>query len=126
MHAFIYDELVTQRGKIRKSKHYTLNKLNSLILKIIFNCKGQRKLQIYAYFLYLSQNVFLEKEMATSSGILPGKSQERRSLIGYSPCGCKESDRLSDFTFTFTFQNVFIFLLFFNWWNNFRRVIATN
>ena len=94
MHVFIYDELVTQRGKIRKSKQYMLNKLNSQILKVIFNCKGQRKLQIYAYFLYLSQNVFLEKEMATHSGILPGKSHERRSLVGYSPCGRKRSDRI--------------------------------
>ena len=96
MHVFIYDELVTQWGKIRKSKHYMLNKLNSLILKVIFNCKGQRKLQIYAYFLYLSQNVFLEKEMATHSGILPGKSHGERSLAGYSPWGHKEWTWLSD------------------------------
>ena len=32
----------------------------------------------------------LEKEMATHS--LPGKSHGQRSLVGYSPWGCKESD----------------------------------
>ena len=34
----------------------------------------------------------LEKEMATHSNILPGKSHEQRSLAGYSPWGRKESD----------------------------------
>ena len=34
----------------------------------------------------------LEKEMATYSSILVGKSHGQRSLAGYSPRGCKESD----------------------------------
>ena len=34
----------------------------------------------------------LEKEMAIHSSTLPGKSHGWRSLIGYSPWGCKESD----------------------------------
>ena len=34
----------------------------------------------------------LEKEMATHSSILPGESHGWRSLVGYSPWGCKESD----------------------------------
>ena len=34
----------------------------------------------------------LEKEMATHSVLLPGKSHGRRSLVGYSPWGRKESD----------------------------------
>ena len=34
----------------------------------------------------------LEKEMATHSIFLPGKSHGRRSLVGYSPWGRKESD----------------------------------
>ena len=34
-----------------------------------------------------------EKEMATHSLILPGKSNGQRSLLGYSPWGQKESDR---------------------------------
>ena len=34
----------------------------------------------------------LEKEMAIHSSILPGESHGQRSLEGYSPWGCKESD----------------------------------
>ena len=34
----------------------------------------------------------LEKEMATHSSILSGESHGWRSLVGYSPRGCKESD----------------------------------
>ena len=34
----------------------------------------------------------LEKEMATHSSLLPGKSHGQRSLVGYSPWGRKESD----------------------------------
>ena len=45
----------------------------------------------------------LEKEMATHSILLPGKSHGRRSLVSYSLWGRKDSDTMSDFTFTFTF-----------------------
>ena len=34
----------------------------------------------------------LEKEMATHPVLLPGESYGRRSLVSYSPQGCKESD----------------------------------
>ena len=34
----------------------------------------------------------LEKEMATHSSILAGKFHGQRSLVGYSPWGCKASD----------------------------------
>ena len=34
----------------------------------------------------------LEKAMATHSSILPRESHGQRSLVGYSPWGCKESD----------------------------------
>ena len=34
----------------------------------------------------------LEKEMATHSGILAGKSHGQRSLAGYSPWGHRESN----------------------------------
>ena len=34
----------------------------------------------------------LEKEMATHSSILPGKSHGWRSVVGYSPWGHRESD----------------------------------
>ena len=41
----------------------------------------------------LGQEDPLEKEMATHSSILPGKSHGQRSLAGYSPWGLKESDK---------------------------------
>ena len=47
----------------------------------------------------------LEKEMATHSVLLPGESHRRRSLVGYSPRGRKESDtteRLHFLFFSFT------------------------
>ena len=34
----------------------------------------------------------LEKEMATHSIFLPEESHGQRSLVGYSPWSCKESD----------------------------------
>ena len=52
----------------------------------------------------------LEKEMATCS--LPGKSHGQRSLVGYSAWGRKESDRLSDFTFTFCFLEICLSIYF--------------
>ena len=30
--------------------------------------------------------------MSTHSSILPRESQGQKSLVGYSPCGCEESD----------------------------------
>ena len=36
----------------------------------------------------------LEKGMATHSCILPEESHGQRSLVGYSPWGCKESDMM--------------------------------
>ena len=42
--------------------------------------------------LSVSQEVPLEKKMGTHSSILAGKSHGQRSLVGYSPCGHKESD----------------------------------
>ena len=43
----------------------------------------------------------LEKEMAThSSTLLPVKSHGQRSMVGYSPWGCKESDATKRLQFT--------------------------
>ena len=39
----------------------------------------------------------------TSPVLLPGKSHGRRSVVGYSPWGNKESGMTGNFTFTFTF-----------------------
>ena len=40
----------------------------------------------------LGQEDPLEEEMATYSSIFAGKSHGQRTLVGYSPWGCKESD----------------------------------
>ena len=40
----------------------------------------------------LGREDILEKEMATHSSILPAELSGQRSLAGYSPWGCKESD----------------------------------
>ena len=40
----------------------------------------------------LGQEGPLDKEMATHSSILGGKSHGQRSLAGYSSWGCKESE----------------------------------
>ena len=43
-----------------------------------------------------------EKEMATHSSILPGRSHGQRSLVGYSPWGRKESDTTEQLHFHLT------------------------
>ena len=43
---------------------------------------------------------------------MPGKSHGQRSLVGYSAWGRKESDRLSDFTFTFCFLEICLSIYF--------------
>ena len=42
----------------------------------------------------------LEKEMAPTPVFLPGKSHGRRSVVGYSPWGRKESDTTERLHFT--------------------------
>ena len=48
----------------------------------------------------LSREDPLEKEMATTPVLLPGKSHGLRSLVGYSPWGRKESDTTERLHFT--------------------------
>ena len=40
----------------------------------------------------------LEKEWQPTPGSLPGKFQEDKSLVGYSPWGCKELDTTEQLT----------------------------
>ena len=44
------------------------------------------------------------KVMAPIPVLLPGRSNGRRSLVGYSPWVAEGQTRLSDFTFTFQFH----------------------
>ena len=49
-------------------------------------------------------NSFWRRQWHPTPVLLPGKSHGRRSLVGCSPWGHEESDRLSDFTFPFHFH----------------------
>ena len=49
----------------------------------------------------LGREELLEKEMATHSSILAGKSHGRRNLVSYSPWGQKESDMTEQLHFHF-------------------------
>ena len=49
----------------------------------------------------LGQEDPLEKVMAPHSSILAGKSHGRRTLVGYSPWGHKESDKIERLHFHF-------------------------
>ena len=44
------------------------------------------------WILSLGQEDLLEKEMATTPVLLSGKFHRWRSLVGYSPWDCRESD----------------------------------
>ena len=63
----------------------------------------------------LGQEDPLEKGVATHSSILawgvfqPGESHGQRSLVGYSPWGCKESDTTERLHFTIAFHGLL-------WW----------
>ena len=61
--------------------------------------KSQTRLSDFTFTFHFPA---LEKEMATHS-ILPGESQGRRSLLGYSPRGRKESDTTEQLHFHFTY-----------------------
>ena len=43
-------------------------------------------------FQFLGEEDFLEKEMQPTLVFLPGEFHGQRSLVGYSPRGCEESD----------------------------------
>ena len=65
----------------------------------------EKALRVFILHVFLSPNGLLEEEMATHSSVLAWRieSHVKRSLVGYSPWGQKESDtteRLSTNTFT--------------------------
>ena len=55
----------------------------------------------------------LDKEMTTHSSILVWKFHGQRSLEGYGPRGCKESDKVEQLTQTHT--NDFLIKMQYNW-----------
>ena len=50
--------------------------------------------------LTLGQKDALEKGMATTQVFLLGEFYGQRSMVGYSPWGCKEMDTTNTFTFS--------------------------
>ena len=71
--------------------------LLSLVAQMVKHLPAMRETQVR----FLDWEDPLEKEMAIhSSTLLPEKSRGWKSLIGYSPCGCKESDTTERLHFT--------------------------
>ena len=62
------------------------------------NLPTMRKTQVR----FLAWEDPLEKEMANTPALLPGKSHRQRSLVGYSLRGHKESDTTEQLTLTHT------------------------
>ena len=66
---------------------YRLNQV-SLVARTVKNLPAMQETWVQS----LGQEDPLEKGMATHSVFLPEESHGQRSLGGYSPWGCKESD----------------------------------
>ena len=54
-----------------------------------------------AFFLAQLSHPSWRRKWQATPGLLPGKSHGRRSLVGYSPWGCKESDTTERLHFHF-------------------------
>ena len=61
----------------------------ALVAQMVKNLPAMQETRVHS----LDQKDHLEKGMATHSIIFAGKSHGQRSLVGYSPRGCKESDK---------------------------------
>ena len=81
--------MVDSTKLIERAQDTLVNKVvASLLAQRIKNLPAMQETQVQS----LDRKDSLEKEMATHSRILPGESHRQRSLEGYSPWGCKESD----------------------------------
>ena len=66
----------------------------SLVVQMVKNLPAMQETQLRS----LCWEDPLEKEMATTPVLLPGESHGQKSLLGYSPWGCKESDKTERLT----------------------------
>ena len=57
-------------------------------------------------FYYWVGKMPWRRKWQSTPAFLPGKSHGQRSLAGYSPCGCKESDTTERLTQTYTDHKV--------------------
>ena len=85
---WIWLELFDQPIKCSLKHIDFLNIQASLVTQMVKSLPAMRESQVWS----LGREDPLEKEMATHSSILPGKSHGQRTLVGYSSWGCKESD----------------------------------
>ena len=89
--------MVDSTKLIERAQDTLVNKVvASLLAQMIKNLPAMQETQVQS----LGRKDSLEKEMATHSSILPGESHRQRSLEGYSPWGCKESDTTEQLHFT--------------------------
>ena len=72
----------------KATSHHTRAQRASWVTQAVKNLPAMQGIWIRS----LGQEDPLEKEMAIHSSILAGESHGQRSLLGYSPWGCKESD----------------------------------
>ena len=79
-----------------KYLHFMLNKqvTYSLVAQIVKNQPAMQETQIRS----LGQEDLLEKGMVLATVFLPGESHGQRSLAGYSPWSCKQSDMTDGLT----------------------------
>ena len=61
-----------------------------LLAQMVKNPPSMQETQVQS----LSHEEPLEKRMALTTVSLPGGSQGQKSLVGYSPWGCKDSDTI--------------------------------
>ena len=69
-------------------EHYFASMWTSLVAQTVLHLPAMQETWVRS----LGWEVPLEKEMATHSSTLAGKSHGQRSLVGYSPWGRKELD----------------------------------
>ena len=81
--------------QLRPKQPQSLPSVNALVTHTVKNLPAMPEIQVQI----VDQEDPLEKEMATHSSIRAGKSHRWRSLEGYSPWGCKESDTTEWLTF---------------------------
>ena len=78
--------------------HHSLRFDSSLMAQTVKRLPTMQETRVQ----FLGWEDLLEKEMATHSVFLPGKSHGRRNLVGYSPRGHKESDTTERLHFHFS------------------------
>ena len=69
----------------------TVTVFSVLLVQLLSSASSVQLGFFFFFFKFSYLPLPMEKEMATHSSILAWKSHEQRSLVGYSPWGCKES-----------------------------------